>query len=81
MKFGASLHRAVGAGRRGGLNVTMSFGVSCSSYGEVFDYERVFEAADAALYEAKNTGSNRVCMQPSRPGEPAIDDRRPRIAV
>jgi PleD family two-component response regulator len=39
----------------------MSFGVAASSPGERFDYETVFGAADAALYEAKGAGRNRVC--------------------
>lgn len=81
MTFAENLHRAVGAGRRGGLNVTMSFGVSCSCYGDTFDYERVFEAADAALYEAKNTGRNRVCASPPMVAGDRTDERRPRIAV
>jgi diguanylate cyclase (GGDEF)-like protein len=44
-----------------GRAVTMSFGVSASREGEVFDFERVFAQADGALYEAKRTGRNRVC--------------------
>ena len=45
----------------GGRAVTMSFGVAASRDGEVFDFDRVFEQADGALYEAKRTGRNRVC--------------------
>jgi diguanylate cyclase (GGDEF)-like protein len=44
----------------GGLLVTMSLGASASARGERFDYESVFAAADAALYDAKHAGSNCV---------------------
>lgn len=77
------LRRTVGREKRGGVDVTMSFGVSSSGEGNVFDYDSNFEAADAALYEAKNTGRNRVCS--SEPaGVNALDEaraqRRTRIA-
>ncbi len=45
----------------GGLRVTMSFGVSASARDRAFDYRQVCEEADAALYEAKRQGRNRVC--------------------
>ena len=48
----------------GGLRVTMSFGVSASGAGTTFEYERVCAEADAALYEAKRGGRNRVCGGP-----------------
>jgi diguanylate cyclase (GGDEF)-like protein len=44
------------------LRVTMSCGVSASVRGEAFCYREVFAAADAALYEAKRTGRDRVCV-------------------
>ncbi len=46
----------------GGLEVTMSVGVGASAQGERFDYDAVFSEADAALYEAKRSGRDRVCV-------------------
>jgi diguanylate cyclase (GGDEF)-like protein len=45
-----------------GSRVTMSLGVSASTRGEDFSYRDVFHAADGALYEAKQTGRDRVCV-------------------
>jgi diguanylate cyclase (GGDEF)-like protein len=45
----------------GQTDVTISCGVGASTPGSRFEYETVFTAADAALYEAKRSGRNRVC--------------------
>jgi diguanylate cyclase (GGDEF)-like protein len=65
------LREAIGAETvGGGLRVTMSFGVSASERGEAFDYPTVFGWADAALYEAKRRGHDRVCNSPA--AEPPV---------
>jgi diguanylate cyclase (GGDEF)-like protein len=65
-------------------SLTVSFGISASVAGEGFDYERVFAAADDALYEAKSLGRNRVrtaelIERPS--GDPSAAARAPRAAT
>jgi diguanylate cyclase (GGDEF)-like protein len=62
-----------------GLRVTLSCGVAASAAGSSFDYDKVFAAADEALYEAKRSGRNCVkasaaalapAASPTRPAEP-----------
>ena len=59
------------------LAVTISFGVSTSERGQPFDFETVFARADAALYKAKRSGRDRVCVGGTR-REPVPDGDRPR---
>jgi diguanylate cyclase (GGDEF)-like protein len=54
------LRRAIAAQTFAGREVTMTFGVSATEDGEPFHYESHFERADAALYEAKRAGRDRV---------------------
>jgi diguanylate cyclase (GGDEF)-like protein len=56
-----ALRVAVARAPLGGHSVTMSFGAAASAPGEAFAFEHVFGAADAALYQAKHSGRNRVC--------------------
>jgi diguanylate cyclase (GGDEF)-like protein len=53
------LREAVVTARPGGIDVSISLGVS-AAVGRRISYEDVFNAADAALYEAKRGGRNRV---------------------
>jgi diguanylate cyclase (GGDEF)-like protein len=56
-----SLREAVGSEvLGGGVQVTVSCGVSASRCGESFDFDTVFRGADAALYEAKRRGGDQV---------------------
>jgi diguanylate cyclase (GGDEF)-like protein len=64
-RIAEDLRQSVAAGMLGdGTALTISFGVSASARGAGFDYDRVFAAADEALYEAKSEGRNRVCERP-----------------
>jgi len=65
--------------RSGVLSVTLSIGVACAGAGSTAD--QILEAADAALYRAKNEGRNRVahdmrCIPQGRPE--AGNGRKPR---
>jgi diguanylate cyclase (GGDEF)-like protein len=44
----------------GDLRITVSLGVAASDASDAFDFGRLFGAADAALYEAKREGRDRV---------------------
>jgi diguanylate cyclase (GGDEF)-like protein len=59
------LRAAVGSQLHDGHRVTMSFGAAASSAEQGFHYETVFGEADAALYQAKQSGRNRVWPPPS----------------
>jgi diguanylate cyclase (GGDEF)-like protein len=62
------LRRAVEKTLGDSVNVTISLGVSASAQGEQFDYDTVFAAADAALYEAKQKGRNQIHSEPVTEG-------------
>lgn len=51
--------------RAGDISITVSIGVASWSSGQ--SWEEMLAAADAALYEAKRSGRNRVCLAPGHP--------------
>lgn len=58
------LRGAVEQALPGGLPITISLGLAAGRGDEV-DYDLLFQRADAALYEAKRTGRNRVVCAPA----------------
>jgi two-component system, cell cycle response regulator len=77
LELAERLRAAVSREPAGGLPVTMSFGVSATGPDETFDYEHLFERADAALYEAKRGGrdQSRVASA-AAPRDVALPRRR-----
>jgi diguanylate cyclase (GGDEF)-like protein len=79
------LCRSVEAKEVDGLRVTISCGVAASEPGTRFDFQAAFTVADAALYEAKANGRNRVSPQSAPPaGDPVApegDGVSPGVAV
>jgi diguanylate cyclase (GGDEF)-like protein len=63
------LRGAVKAEPIAGWQVTMSFGVAVSGAGG-FDLDVQYARADEALYEAKRSGRDRVCVAPAAPAAP-----------
>lgn len=59
LRMAERIRRAMAAGRVGGVEVTVSCGVSASAPGSRFDYAAAFADADSAMYEAKRLGRNR----------------------
>lgn len=56
--------------RPGGLSLTASLGVA-TAHGAAVQFEPLFRRADAALYEAKRNGRNRVVVSEREPEGPA----------
>lgn len=56
------LREAVGQSKPAGLAVSISFGAVDSAAGAALDFDRLYQEADAALYEAKQAGRN--CVRP-----------------
>jgi diguanylate cyclase (GGDEF)-like protein len=67
------LRTAIAAARPTGLAITASLGVSAATDG--VEYETLFAQADAALYEAKRLGRNRVVRHDPGRGDVATDAR------
>ena len=61
-KLAETLRCALAAVDVDDIHITGSFGVAAMSSGEPFDFDAVSRRADAALYEAKRAGRNRVAV-------------------
>jgi diguanylate cyclase (GGDEF)-like protein len=59
LEIGERMRHAVEDSRPGGLDLTLSAGVATDAGGHI-SYDVLFRAADAALFEAKRGGRNRV---------------------
>lgn len=46
------------------VKITVSMGISCFPFSGIRDVSDIFELTDIALYEAKNSGRNKVCICP-----------------
>jgi diguanylate cyclase (GGDEF)-like protein len=66
------LREAIQEIRPAGIPVTISLGVSAAT-GEHVDYDTLFRAADAALYDAKRAGRNRVVAAAPTTERPEAD--------
>ncbi len=56
------------------MELTLSAGVACAA-GEAMTYDEVFRAADAALFEAKREGRDRVVRADGLVPLPVMDAR------
>jgi diguanylate cyclase (GGDEF)-like protein len=59
LEIGERMRHSVQEARPGNLDLTVSAGVSAGAGGHI-SYDELFRAADAALFEAKRAGRNRV---------------------
>lgn len=65
-RFSDRLRRQIESARPGGVKVTVSIGVASTEPDTLgMSFDRLFNAADIALYEAKRAGRNRVVVSSS----------------
>ncbi|CAN5415663.1 hypothetical protein BH10ACT11_BH10ACT11_09700 [soil metagenome] len=65
MQVGERLRSAVAGSSRPGIDVSISFGAATTEQG--FDFSHLFTDADAALYDAKHSGRDRVLLSGAAP--------------
>lgn len=68
------IRRNVALACPGGIDLTLSAGVACAA-GADMTYEALFRSADAALFEAKREGRDRVVRASELPAMPVFDAR------
>jgi len=59
------------SGRHGAFNVTVGIGISEPGFADI-DITNALKRADAALYEAKQNGRNRVEIAALKTNEPSL---------
>ena len=64
MPVAERVRHAIESAEPGGLPVTASVGLGAAK-GDAIDFDSMFRAADAALYDAKRAGRNRVARPPA----------------
>jgi diguanylate cyclase (GGDEF)-like protein len=74
------LRTAVEQTRPTNVPITISIGLSAAR-GEQVDYDPLFRAADAALYESKRGGRNRVTAAQPSVAAPGVEDPSPTLAL
>jgi diguanylate cyclase (GGDEF)-like protein len=75
LEIAERVRRSVKEARPGDVDLTLSAGIACAA-GEEMTYDEVFRAADAALFEAKREGRDRVVKADGLAPLPVIDARR-----
>jgi diguanylate cyclase (GGDEF)-like protein len=71
-ELGEAMRAAVERAQPAGVGVTVSLGIAVAA-GEQLEFDRLFNASDQALYEAKHAGRNRsACIEVLSEAEPRV---------
>ena len=74
---GDSGNSGPGSGNSAGTGITVSVGYAALGSDEFISHDKLFDAADAALYSAKESGRNRIAGYPGRRGDDAPPAAQP----